>query len=113
MLVKSGRAYQLSHMQIALATLCLCVRACVVGFDIHVLHFIHTFLPVHQPLLAAVVNNILKTKEYLTVPVTTAEFAVMRTACSVCSYHFYQISFKHASHLIAVASFMLFCHHVH
>ncbi|XP_054803466.1 single-stranded DNA-binding protein WHY2, mitochondrial [Prosopis cineraria] len=30
----------------------------------------------------SVVNNILKTKEYLSVPVTTAEFAVMKTACS-------------------------------
>ena len=33
--------------------------------------------------LADVVNNILKTKEFFTVPVTTAEFAVMKTACSV------------------------------
>jgi hypothetical protein len=33
--------------------------------------------------LADVVNNILKTKEYLSVPVTTAEIAVIKTACSV------------------------------
>lgn len=33
--------------------------------------------------LAAVVNNLLKTRESFSVPVTTAEFAVMKTACSV------------------------------
>lgn len=33
--------------------------------------------------LAAVVNNIHKTKDHLTVPITTAEFTVMKTACSV------------------------------
>ncbi|XP_028770675.1 single-stranded DNA-binding protein WHY2, mitochondrial isoform X2 [Neltuma alba] len=35
----------------------------------------------------SVVNNILKTKEYLSVPVTTAEFAVMKTACSFALPH--------------------------
>jgi len=34
--------------------------------------------------LAAVVNNLLNTKDYFSVPITTAEFAVMKTACSVC-----------------------------
>ncbi|XP_065626527.1 single-stranded DNA-binding protein WHY2, mitochondrial-like [Quercus suber] len=34
-----------------------------------------------------VVNNILKTKEFFTVPVTTAEFAVMKTACSFALPH--------------------------
>ncbi|KAF7805245.1 ammonium transporter 1 member 2 [Senna tora] len=34
-----------------------------------------------------VVNNILKTKEFLTVPVTTAEFAVMKTACNFALPH--------------------------
>lgn len=36
--------------------------------------------------IAAVVNNILKSTDRFTVPVTTAEFAVMKTACNVCSY---------------------------
>ncbi|KHN43150.1 hypothetical protein glysoja_001733 [Glycine soja] len=31
-----------------------------------------------------VVNNLLNTNDYFSVPVTTAEFAVMKTACSVC-----------------------------
>lgn len=35
--------------------------------------------------LAVVNNNILKTRESFSVPVTTAEFAVMKTACSVWS----------------------------
>ncbi|XP_062152681.1 single-stranded DNA-binding protein WHY2, mitochondrial [Alnus glutinosa] len=34
-----------------------------------------------------VVNNILKTKEYLSVPVTTAEIAVIKTACSFALPH--------------------------
>lgn len=34
--------------------------------------------------LSDVVNSLLKTTERFTVPVTTAEFAVMKTACSVC-----------------------------
>ncbi|KAJ7973569.1 Single-stranded DNA-binding protein WHY2, mitochondrial [Quillaja saponaria] len=34
-----------------------------------------------------VVNNISKTKEYFTVPVTTAEFAVMKTACNFALPH--------------------------
>ena len=34
-------------------------------------------------LVAAVVNNLLKTRESFSVPVTTAEFAVIKTACSV------------------------------
>ncbi|KAK9995202.1 hypothetical protein SO802_024905 [Lithocarpus litseifolius] len=34
-----------------------------------------------------VANNILKTKEFFTVPVTTAEFAVMKTACSFALPH--------------------------
>lgn len=37
-------------------------------------------------LFAAVANNILKTNERLTVPVSTAEFAVMRAAFSVCVF---------------------------
>jgi len=35
----------------------------------------------------SVVNNILKTKEYITVPVTTAEAAVMKAACSFALPH--------------------------
>ncbi|KAG7985170.1 hypothetical protein I3843_03G011600 [Carya illinoinensis] len=35
----------------------------------------------------SVVNNIHKTKEYFTVPVTTAEFSVMKTACSFALPH--------------------------
>lgn len=35
-------------------------------------------------LFAGVTNNILKTNERFTVPVTTAEFAVMRAAFNVC-----------------------------
>ncbi|XP_015968430.1 single-stranded DNA-binding protein WHY2, mitochondrial [Arachis duranensis] len=34
-----------------------------------------------------VVNNLLNTKDYLSVPVTTAEFAVMKTACSFALPH--------------------------
>lgn len=50
--------------------------------------------PMCHLLLADVVNNVLKTKEYLTVPVTTAEFAVMKTACNVCfisTYNFIRL----------------------
>lgn len=73
--------------------------------------------------LADVVNNILKTKEFFTVPVTTAEFAVMKTACSVCpnknfihftlsfSFYCYSVNWNHGNantfyRIIVIMEFM-------
>ena len=73
--------------------------------------------------LADVVNNILKTKEFFTVPVTTAEFAVMKTACSVWpnknfihftlsfSFYFYSVNWNHGNmnifyRIIVIMEFM-------
>ena len=44
------------------------------------------FLTVVGASVAAVVNNVLKTRDNISVPFTTAEFAVVKTACSVSRY---------------------------
>ncbi|KAG5056226.1 hypothetical protein JHK85_008736 [Glycine max] len=47
----------------------------------------HSLSLIISPSLAAVVNNLLNTKDYFSVPVTTAEFAVMKTACTFALPH--------------------------
>jgi len=77
-----------------MATLSLCVRlVLLVCLPFNTLgiwgcsaQYNTVFLMILSPSLTAVVNSVLNTKDNFSVPVTTAEFAVMKTACSVCLF---------------------------
>ena len=65
-----------------------------------------TFLRIVSPSLAAVVNNLLNKKEFFSVPVSTAEFAVMKTACSVCLIFAYCFINHNITSIISVTSLL-------